>query len=106
MGNKFICENCGKEVDCGEKNPNNWKQKLCYDCRKKLTGGVVSTAKATSATKYQPTKAFNLETYINDLLDVYQALTYACQGRDVVIPEQSLCQWATSIMIQREKING
>lgn len=113
MGNKFICEQCGKEVDCGMKDPSSWKSKLCFDCRQAQSGGAkssytpkYSTSKAQSATKYQPTKSFNLETYINDMLDVYEALKYSCEGRGVDVPQENLCAWVTSIMIQREKSNG
>ena len=106
MGNKFICEVCGKEVDCGNKNPANWKQKLCYTCRKAQNGQLSAPAKAPSVQKYEPQKAFNMEQYISDLLDVYEMLVYSAQGRNLDIPAESLCAWATSAMIQKGKING
>jgi hypothetical protein len=114
MGNKFICEQCGKEVDCGMKDPSSWKSKLCFDCRQAQSGGAKpsytpkygTTSKAPSVAKYQPTKSFNLETYINDMLDTYEAITYACEGRGLKVPQENLCAWVTSIMIQKEKSNG
>lgn len=107
MGNKFICESCGKEVDCGDKNPANWKQKLCYTCRlKQKSSTPVAPAKAQAVTKYEPAKAFNVEQYINELVEVYEMFTYVLQGKGIELPPESICAWATSLMIQKGKNNG
>ena len=106
MGNKFICEKCGKEVDCGDKNPANWKQKLCYTYRKAQNSGMQAPAKASQVQKYEPKLEFSTEDYVNNLLDAYEMILYATQGRNLDIPAECLCAWATSLMIQKGKNNG
>ena len=107
----FNCEVCGKE--CTSKtDPSKWKSgKVCWDCRQKnQTANKTDSPKQASNNGYQAqsfsncNREFDLSKYICDLLDVYEALLYAAKSRNLELPKASVCQWATSIMIQKEKL--
>ena len=49
-------------------------------------------------------KEFDIEGYVSDMLFVYATLKRMVDENKMTIPEASLCQWTTSIMIQKDKI--
>ena len=108
----FNCEVCGKE--CTSKtDPANWKAgKVCWDCRnKKQTENTNGNSKPAQQQGFQRQSnsncnhnhEFDLDKYVCDLLDVYESLLYLAKSRGLEIPDTSICQWATSIMIQKDK---
>ena len=49
-------------------------------------------------------KEFDLESYIADMLMVYSTLKRLIDENRFTIPEDNICSWVTSIMIQKEKL--
>lgn len=108
----FTCDVCGQEF-YSKVNPEGWRSHKCNKCAGKkypdypVNAPVVNnTAKAQNVEKYQPRTEFSTEDYVKELVDVYEMLKYTVEGRNLEIPEASLCQWATSVMIQKGKNNG
>lgn len=108
---EFTCEVCGKQ--CNSKtDPSTWKGgKICWDCRsKKQTAPQTASPKpasnhsftATTNTNYIP-REFDLNKYLDDLFDIYECLKIKAESRQLEIPEANLCQWTTSILIQKDK---
>ena len=102
---------CGKQ--CSSKtDPSTWKGgKICWDCRnKKQTAtqntspkpSVGSSSATSSNTNYTP-REFDLNKYLDDLFDIYECLKIKAESRQLEIPEANLCQWTTSILIQKDK---
>ena len=108
---EFTCEICGKQ--CSSKtDPSTWKGgKICWDCRsKKQTATQNAVPKQSSSNGYQPStntnytpKEFDLNKYLDDLFDIYECLKIKAESRQLEIPEANLCQWTTSILIQKDK---
>lgn len=110
---EFICEVCGKECT-SQTDPSTWKQgKICWDCRKNKSAQTKTSAtqstsngysKATNINSYRKsTTEFDLSNYIDELLTVYQTLKEKAFEAGLDIPETNLCQWTTSILIQKDK---
>src|SRR5574344_651073 len=107
MSFTFECERCGK-VCHSESDPSNWKQRLCYDCRKGTksnSSGYQQQSKAQNVQRYEVSKpVFSTENYIDGLLDAYEILKFKIQERDLNnVPEESIASWATSVMIQQDR---
>ena len=49
-------------------------------------------------------KEFDLESYVADMIAVYITLSTMCDEAKLTIPIDNLCNWTTSIMIQKEKL--
>ena len=110
---EFTCEVCGKQ--CNSKtDPSTWKGgKICWDCRnKKQTATGTTTPKQTnnnniqpqSKTNYTPqNNSFDLNKYLDELFDIYECLKIKAESRQLEIPEANLCQWTTSILIQKDR---
>lgn len=105
----FTCEVCGKECH-SKSNPDTWKQgKLCWDCRNKnktatQTASPKPTTNSASPTPYRTNcESFDMAKYVDELLDVYEVLKIKSQERSLEIPDTNLCQWATSVMIQKDR---
>ena len=108
---EFTCEICGKQ--CNSKtDPSTWKgDKICWDCRKKKQTATQTepSKQANNSSVAQPTNSnytpreFDLNKYLDDLFDIYECLKYKAESRQLEIPEANLCQWTTSILIQKDK---
>lgn len=107
----FTCEKCGGQF-YSKVDPSNWKHTVCNKCSGKQfkdypVGNTqpsyqpkpVPTTKQT----YQPQvkKEFDYEEYIEEMLVVYGTLKGKAELAGYAIPEESLCAWTTSIMIQK-----
>lgn len=99
MTYSFTCEVCGKTVSC-KTNPENWKQKICFDCRDKQKAQGTPIAKYTPPTQ---ARSFDLMTYISEMVVVYKALKSVCEEEKIEVPEANLAQWTTSIMIVKDR---
>ena len=108
---EFTCEVCGKQ--CNSKtDPSTWKGgKICWDCRNKKQTAAQNTSPkpsvgsgytTSSNTNYIP-REFDLNKYLDDLFDIYECLKIKAESRQLEIPEANLCQWTTSILIQKDK---
>ena len=120
----FTCEKCGGQF-YSKVDPSGWRHTICNKCSGKpykdmpVEGSApvptyqpkpVPTAKPsygqvtyTGTATPQPKKEFDLDSYIADMLMVYSALKIACDMQKLTIPEENLCNWTTSIMIQKAK---
>lgn len=112
----FVCEKCGGTF-YSKLDPSNWRHTICNKCSGKtykdypVTSSVATpqyTTKVVPTSKsevYQPkqVKEFDLEKYIDEMLIVYGMLKHKADMAKYTIPEESLCSWTTSIMIQRSK---
>lgn len=120
----FTCEKCGGQF-YSKVDPSGWRHTICNKCSGKPYKDLpVEGSVATP--QYQPKpvptarpsygqvsngvapaqvvkKEFDLDTYIADMLMVYSALKIACDEQRLTIPEENLCNWTTSIMIQKAK---
>ena len=116
----FVCEKCGGTFQ-SKSDPSKWRHRLCNNCRgnqyasnpqgnaytprpvpvqpQPVSQGVVYNSQSTPIKK-----EFDVETYVADMLLVYATLKRMVDENKMTIPESSLCQWVTSIMIQKEKI--
>lgn len=119
----FVCESCGG-VFKSKVDPTNWRTKKCNKCSGKpytdypvdasqapqgysprpvpTTTGVQYT-QPKQATHIQPKKQFDKEAYIADIIETYLMLKNALDTNTLTIPEDNICNWVTSIMIQKEK---
>lgn len=117
----YTCEKCGGQF-YSKVDPSTWRHHVCNACSGKQykdypVAGTqpvptyqpkpVPTAKPVY-NNVQPVavakKEFDLDTYIAEMLVVYQALSIACDEAKLIIPVDNLCNWTTSIMIQKEKM--
>ena len=117
----FVCEKCGRTF--GSKvDPSGWRHKICNGCSGKpykdypvdtpsqssYTPRPVPTTQGVQytqgAAQIQPKKEFDLESYIADMLVVYSTLKRLIDENRFTIPEENICSWVTSIMIQKEKM--
>lgn len=117
----YTCEKCGGQF-YSKVDPSTWRHHVCNACSGKQykdypVAGTqpvptyqpkpVPTAKPVY-NNVQPVqvqkKEFDLENYITDMLLVYGTLKIMCDQAKYTIPEDCLCAWTTSIMIQKEKL--
>lgn len=114
----FTCEKCGKEF-YSKADPSNWAHTICNGCSGKpykdypVQGSStqpqtyqpkpVPTSKPAQTYSPQPRAEFDCEKYIDEMLVVYGMLKHKADLAKYTIPEESLCSWTTSIMIQRSK---
>lgn len=108
----FQCEVCGKTVT-SKSDPTNWRTRTCWDCKQK--GGQTTQAQPQNKTTAMlnsfggkvvaqtQVKQFDIDKYIEDLFTVYGKLKAEAETRGVEVPEANLCQWVTSILIQKDK---
>lgn len=115
----YTCEKCGGQF-YSKVDPSTWRHHVCNTCSgKQYKDYPVAGAAPTYQPKPVPTakpvynnvqpvavakKEFDLETYIADMLVVYGTLKEMCDQAKYIIPEDCLCAWTTSVMIQKEKI--
>ena len=100
----FNCEVCGKQCE-SKSNPDNWKNKICMDCRNKAKDSKQSNSysKVSGAKPYQPKPAFDVEKEIDNLLDLFETISIKAEARGLEVPPANVAQWATSLIIQRDK---
>ena len=113
---EFTCEKCGGEF-YSKTDPSGWRHKMCNACSGKPYKDypVETTMPAPKPVPIKPVynqvaqtqtkKEFNLDEYIMDMLATYEALKLACDEAKLTIPIDNLCQWTTSIMIQKGKLS-
>ena len=114
---EFTCEKCGGRF-YSKADPSGWRHKMCNACSGKPYKDYpveTTTVKApkpvpvkpvyNSVAESKPTKEFNLDEYIMDMLATFGALQLACDEAQLTIPIDNLCQWTTSIMIQKGKLS-
>lgn len=115
----YTCEKCGGQF-YSKVDPSTWRHHVCNACSgKQYKDYPVANAAPSYQPKVVPTnkpvynniqpvavtkKEFNLEDYIADMLVVYGMLKMMSDQATYTIPEECLCAWTTSIMIQREKM--
>lgn len=116
----FTCEKCGGTF-YSKLDPSGWRHHVCNACSGKnykdypvpgtqptptYQPKPVPTAKPVY-NNVQPVqvekKEFNLEDYISDMLLVYGTLKIMADQAKYTIPEESLCAWTTSIIIEKNK---
>jgi hypothetical protein len=114
----FKCEKCGGEF-YSKADPSGWRHKYCNACSGKpykdypVDTTTVQAPKPVPvkpvynqvATQQAPKKEFNLDEYIMDIISTYEALSMACDEAKLTIPVDNLCQWTTSIMIQKGRLS-
>lgn len=109
----FVCEKCGGTF-YSKLDPSGWKHTICNSCSgKPYKDYPVTNVQASYQPKPVPSskqpytpqqkQEFNMEQYIDDMLVVYGMLKHKAELARYTIPEESLCAWTTSIMIQRSK---
>lgn len=115
----FRCEKCGGEF-YSKVNPSGWRHHLCNACSGKQFKDYPVEANSTTYTprpvptskqvynNVQPKpvekKEFNLDEYVGDLILTYITLSTACDEAKLTIPVENLCNWTTSIMIQKGRM--
>ena len=113
---KFTCEKCGNEF-YSKADPSGWRHKMCNACSGKPYKDYPVETTTITAPKPVPVKPvyngvaqattkkeFNLDEYIMEIIATYDALRMACDEAGLTIPIDNLCQWTTSIMIQKGKM--
>jgi len=108
---KFTCSKCGGQF-YSKVDMSNWTRPMCNKCAgKPYKDYPVEDSKPTQQPTYNnvpPTKIekkeFDLESYITDMILVYSTLSVMCDQAKLTIPIENLCNWTTSIMIQKEKV--
>lgn len=113
---KFTCEKCGNEF-YSKADPSGWRHKMCNACSGKPYKDYPVETTTITAPKPVPVKPvyngvaqattkkeFNLDEYIMEIISTYDALRMACDEAGLTIPIDNLCQWTTSIMIQKGKM--
>ena len=117
----YTCEKCGGQF-YSKVDPSGWRHHVCNACSGKQykdypVAGTqpiptynpqpVPTAKPVY-NNVQPVavtkREFDLESYIADMLVVYGTLKEMCDQAKYTVPEDCICSWTTSIMIQKEKM--
>lgn len=117
----YTCEKCGGQF-YSKVDPSGWRHHVCNACSGKQykdypVAGTqptpvynpqpVPTAKPVYnniPAQQVPKKEFDLETYVAELIEVYITLSTMCDEAKLTIPVENLCNWTTSIMIQKEKM--
>lgn len=112
----FTCDKCGGQF-YSKVDMSKWAHKTCNACSGKpykdypVENTIPQRAQQTAQPVYnnvQPTqvtkKEFDLESYITDMILVYNTLSIMCDEAKLTIPIENLCNWTTSIMIQKEKV--
>lgn len=115
----FRCDKCGGEF-YSKVDPSGWRNHLCNKCSGKqfkdypvASNDIAYTPKQTPTTKpvynnippkQVEKKEFNIEEYASDLLIMYGTIKLMSQQAGYTIPEDCLCAWATSAMIQKGRI--
>ena len=119
----FTCDKCGGQF-YSKQDPSGWRHHLCNACSGKQYKDY-PVAGTQPAPTYQPKPVptakpvYNnvqpvqvkqevnfldfLEDFSNDLLVAYGTLKNMSQAQGHTIPEDCLCAWATSAMIQYSK---
>lgn len=110
----YTCEKCGKQF-YSKADPSGWAHTICNGCSGKpykdypvqnaVAMPVVKPVPTNRQQTYspQPKAEFDCEKYIEEMLVVYGMLKHKAELAKYTIPEESLCAWTTSIMIQRSK---
>lgn len=115
----FRCEKCGGEF-YSKVDPSGWRHHLCNACSgKQYKDYPVQGSTPTYSPKPVPTtkqvynsvqpkqvekKEFNLDEYVADLIFTYVTLSSMCDEAKLTIPVENLCNWTTSIMIQKGRM--
>jgi hypothetical protein len=113
----FRCEKCGGEF-YSKIDPSSWRHHVCNKCSGKQYKDYPVTNGTTYTPKQVPTKPvynnvppkpvekkdFNLEEYIAEMILVYVTLSSMCDEAKLTIPIENLCNWTTSIMIQKGRM--
>lgn len=114
----FTCEKCGGQF-YSKADPSGWRHKMCNACSGKpykdlpVEGSAPSYQPKPVPTKItynnippQPVakKEFNLENYVAEMIEVYITLSSMCDEAKLTIPIDNLCNWTTSIMIQKGRM--
>ena len=117
----YTCEKCGGQF-YSKVDPSAWRHHVCNACSGKQyrdypVAGTqptpvynpqpVPTAKPVYnniPAQQVPKKEFDLETYIAELIEVYITLSTMCDEAKLTIPVENLCNWTTSVIIQKEKM--
>lgn len=117
----YTCEKCGGQF-YSKVDPSGWRHHVCNACSGKQykdypVAGTqptpvynpqpVPTAKPVYnniPAQQVPKKEFDLETYVAEMIEVYITLSTMCDEAKLTIPIENLCNWTTSIMIQKEKM--
>ena len=117
----YTCEKCGGQF-YSKVDPSGWRHHVCNKCSGKqykdypvvgtqpmptYNPQPVPTAKPVYnniPAQQVPKKEFDLESYIADMLVVYGTLKEMCDQAKYTVPEDCICSWTTSIMIQKEKM--
>lgn len=118
---QFQCEKCGG-LFYSKVDPSGWRHHYCNACSGKpykdypvdtTSKTVQNIAKPVpvkpvynNVAPTPPKKDFNIDEYIMDIISTYQMLSSACDEAKMTIPIDNLCQWTTSIMIQKGKFGG
>lgn len=116
----YTCEKCGGQF-YSKVDPSGWRHHVCNACSGKQykdypVAGTqpvptyqpkpVPTAKPV-CNNVQPVqvakKEFNLESYVADMIEVYITLSSMCDAAKLTIPIENLCNWTTSIIIEKNK---
>ena len=113
----FTCEKCGGQF-YSKADPSNWRHKLCNACSGKpykdlpvsnspsYTPHPVPTTKPqyNNIPPQQVKKEFDDEEYMADIISTYVRLSAMCDEAKITIPVDNLCNWTTSIMIQKGRM--
>lgn len=117
---EYTCEKCGGRF-YSKADPNGWKHTVCNACSGKPYKDYPVNSNVTVATAPQPKpvpikptynnvavgkverEEFNLEEYVSDMMIVYGTLVEMVKETGYDIPVENLCNWTTSIMIQKGK---
>lgn len=116
----YTCEKCGGQF-YSKQDPSGWRHHVCNACSGKQYKDYPVTGTQPAPT-YQPKpvptakpvynnvpvqqvtkKEFDIEEYASELLICYGTIKTMSQQAGYTIPEDCLCAWATSAMIQKQK---
>lgn len=114
----YTCEKCGGTF-YSKVDPSGWRHHVCNKCSGKQykdypVANVVPSYQPQPVPTVKPVynnvqpvqvekKEFNVEAYIEEMLYVYGILKAMCDKATYTIPEDCLCAWVTSIMIEKNK---
>lgn len=112
----FVCEKCGGTF-YSKTDTSSWRHHVCNACAGKqykdypvpgTTPGYNPQPVPTAKPVYNNVpprqvekKEFNIEEYATDLFICYCTIKATFEKGGCTIPEESLCAWATSAMIQK-----